>query len=74
MSIIEISGCACDKDSDIVDKYKQLETLYENFKKSHIDECSQLQIEISYFKDLLTKGLSRKHVPQANSQYAKDCY
>ena len=56
MKTFEISGCVCEKGLENAVKYKQLETLYETFTKAHFDECSQLQTEIAYYKDLLTKA------------------
>ena len=56
MRTFEISSCVCEKGLDNATKYKQLERLYETFKKVHFDECFQLQTEIAYYKDLLTKA------------------
>ena len=53
---LETSGCMCQKGLENTAKYKQLETLYETFRKAHFDECSQLQTKICYYKDLLTKA------------------
>ena len=55
-SAYEVSGCTCPKGLENTVKYKQLETLYDTFCKAHFDECSQLQTEICYYKDLLTKA------------------
>ena len=56
INALEISGCICENGLEKAAKYKQLETLYETFRKAQFDECSQLQTEISYYKDLLTKA------------------
>ena len=56
----EVSGCMCQKGLENTAKYEQLESVYATFKKSHFDECSQLQTEICYYKDLLTKAYQGK--------------